>query len=176
MDSVEKRIFENEVLEIDSLPKYEEVELRSFAPNYLLKRNISTTIWVIIIAVGITISYNFAEEFQIFVPFVGAAFFLIIIWSYISNYQWYKKSGYAVRERDIIFKRGFLFEKTTVVPFNRVQHVSTNRGVMDKMLNLSTLNVFTAGGSGSDVTLPGLLPETASSLKETLAARMSGHV
>lgn len=176
MDSVENVQFKNEALDVNSLPNYEEVELKSFAHKYLLKRNFSTTIWLIIVAAGIGIAYNFAEEFRIFAPFVAIAFILIFIWSYISNVQWFRKSGYAVREHDIIFKRGFLFEKTTVVPFNRVQHVSTNRGVMDKMLNLSALNIFTAGGSGSDVSLPGLLPETANSLKEALAARMSGHV
>lgn len=176
MDSIEKGNFENNQLEIGSLPKYEEVELKAFAPKYLLKRNISTTVWLIIIFAGIAIAYNFAEEFRVFVPFLSAAFILFFLWAYISNYQWYKKSGYAVRERDVVFKRGFLFERTTVVPFNRVQHVSTNRSVLDKMLNLSTLNVFTAGGSGSDVALPGLVPETADSLKEALAARMSGHV
>lgn len=176
MDSIEKEIFKNEALEINSLPKYEEAELNSFAPKYLLKRNISTTIWFIVVAAGIFVAYNFAEAFRVFVPFIAGAFLLLFLWSYYSNYQWFRKSGYAVREHDMIFKRGFLFEKTTVVPFNRVQHVSTNRGVMDKMLNLSSLNIFTAGGSGSDVALPGLFPETANSLKEALAARMSGHV
>ncbi len=176
MDSIEQEVFKNEALEIYSLPKYEEAELNSFAPKYLLKRNILTTIWLIIVTAGIFIAYNFAEEYRILVPFAGGLFLLNFIWSYISNYQWFRKSGYAMREHDIIFKRGFLFEKTTVVPFNRVQHVSTNRGVMDKMLNLSALNIFTAGGSGSDVGLPGLFPETANSLKEALAARMSGHV
>lgn len=176
MDSVEKEFFKNEVLEIDSLPKYEEVELHSFAPKYLLKKNISTAIWIVIIAIALTIAYAVAEEFRIFVPYVMVGFILIFAWSFFANYQWFKKSGYSVRERDIIYKRGFLFEKATVVPFNRVQHVSTNRGVLDKMLELSTLNVFTAGGSGSDVALPGLTPATADSLKEALAARMSGHV
>ena len=176
MDSVEPKLFANDVLEINSLPKYEEVELHSFAPNYLLKKNISTTIWLIVISAGLGLAYTFAVEFRPFFSFVVAAFILIFIRSYISNYQWYKKSGYAVRERDLIFKRGFLYERTTVVPFNRVQHVSTNRGILDKILNLSTLNVFTAGGSGSDIALPGLLPEKADSLKEALAERMSDHV
>ena len=176
MDSIKGATFENEVLKINSLPRFEEVELISFAKAYLYKRNISTTISLFIVAVAIALAYNIAEEFRPYAPVVAGIFLLIFLWSYFGNFQWYKKSGYAVRERDIIFKRGFLFERTTVVPFNRVQHVSTNRGVLDKMLNLSALNVFTAGGSGSDVALPGLDPETANALKEALAARMAGHV
>lgn len=176
MDSIEPGAFENKVMNIESLPRYEEVELRPFSGAYLLKRNISTTIWLFIISAGIYFAYRYAEEFRLFAPYVIVAFILIFAWSYVANFLWFRKSGYAMRERDIIYKRGFLFEKTTVVPFNRVQHVSTNRGVLDKMLNLSSLNVFTAGGAGSDVALPGLNPETANSLKESLASRMSGHV
>lgn len=175
MDTINQQSFENDVIDISSLPKFEEVELHSFAGSYLVKRNISTTIWLLIVSAGIFLAYILAAEFRPFVPYVIAAFALIFIWTYISNFFWYKKSGYAMRERDIIYKRGFLFERTTIVPFNRVQHVSTNRGVLDKVLNLSSLNVFTAGGAGSDVALPGLRPETANNLKESLAARMSGH-
>ncbi|WP_424493728.1 PH domain-containing protein [Salinimicrobium sp. GXAS 041] len=176
MDSIEHKTFKNEVLAVDSIPKYEEVALISFAPAYLWKRNITTSIWLVFVAIAIVIAYWFGQEFRMFVPYAVPVFILVFTWSYVLNYQWFKKSGYALRERDIIYKRGFLFEKTTVIPFNRVQHVSTNRGVLDKMLDLSTLNVFTAGGSGSDVALPGLKPATADSLKEALAARMSGHV
>lgn len=176
MDSVEQGTFENKVINISSLPRYEEVELHFFSGSYLLKRNISTTIWLLIISAGIYLAYQVATEFRPFTPYFVAGFILIFAWSYLSNFFWFRKSGYAMRERDMIYKRGFLFEKTTVVPYNRVQHVSTNRGVLDKMLNLSSLSIFTAGGAGSDVELPGLDPETANSLKESLASRMSGHV
>lgn len=176
MDSIGETPFQNDVVDIGSLPRFEEVELHSFSKSYLLKRNISTIIWLVVISAGIFMANQIAEEFRPFVPYVIVVFTLIFVWSFLSNFLWFKKSGYALRERDIIYKRGFLFEKTTIVPFNRVQHVSTNRGVLDKLLNLSSLNVFTAGGSGSDVALPGLRPETANNLKESLAARMSGHV
>ena len=176
MDPIDGAAFENDILKIDSLPRFQEVELISFAKAYLYKRNISTTISLVIVAVAIGLAYYIAEEFRPYAPFMAGMFLLVFLWAYYSNFQWYRKSGYAVREKDIIFKRGFLFERTTVVPFNRVQHVSTNRGVLDKMLKLSALNVFTAGGSGSDVALPGLHPETADALKEALAAKMAGHV
>ena len=81
--------------------------------------------------------------------------------------------GYALREKDIVYKRGFIFNKTTIVPFNRVQHVSISRGVWDKILGISNLNIFTAGGSGSDITIPGLDPKMALQLKEALAVKIS---
>lgn len=177
MDTIGREEFENQPLDLSGLPRFEEVTYVPLEPKYLLKRNLSTSISVIIFS-GILVVGYFAvpPEYAIYFPWLFAFFFLMFIWRYIINYQLYKRSGYALRERDIIFKRGFLYEKITVVPFNRVQHVSTNRSVLDKALGLSTLNVFTAGGAGSDVAIPGLSPETAGSLKEALAERMSGHV
>lgn len=81
--------------------------------------------------------------------------------------------AYALREKDILYRRGFILNKITVVPFNRIQHVTINRDIWDKRLNLSTLNIFTAGGSGSDIRIPGLEPELAMDLKDSLAKKIA---
>lgn len=86
-----------------------------------------------------------------------------------------RRSGYALREQDIIYKRGFLFERITIVPFNRIQHVSVERSFLDKILNISSVKVFTAGGSGSDISIPGIYPDTATSVKEEISARIYNH-
>lgn len=176
MDTIKEEFFRNNQLDVASLPHYEEVELISLNPKYLVRLNITTSINMFLLLAGLFGAYLFIKDFKGYFVVAGVLSLLMLFWFYFSNYQLQKRSGYGVRERDIIFKRGFLYEKTTVVPFNRIQHVSTRRSLLDKMLGLSTLKVFTAGGSGSDVAIPGLLPETASNLKEALSERMSGHV
>lgn len=177
MASIKEGTFENDPVDITGLPKFEEVQLLSVSSMYLIKMNIATGIFMLICFAGLSIAYMvFSEFFQKYLPMFIIFLALYFIWSFISNYQHQKRMGYALRERDVIFKRGFLFEKITVVPFNRVQHVSSNRGVLDKLLGLSTVNIYTAGGSGSDITIPGLLSETADTLKEAFSVRMSGHV
>lgn len=174
MDSVNN--FANLQVDVSSLPKYEEVELQPLVPKYLLKLHINTTISLLFLMGGAVIAYSLLEDFRDYLLFLILLLFLIFGWSYFSNYQLMKRSGYALRQKDMIFTHGFLFQKSTVVPFNRIQHVSVERGVMDKLLNLATLKIFTAGGSGSDLSIPGLLPATAFSLKEELSYRMSNHV
>ena len=136
----------------------------------------STTIGLLFFMGGSLVAYYFLQDFRDYLLFLILFFFLIFGWSYFSNFQLMKRNGYALRQKDIIYRRGFLFEKTTVVPFNRIQHVSVEKSVIDKALKLATLKIFTAGGSGSDVSIPGLLPDTAFALKEELSARMSSHV
>lgn len=168
--------FSNLQVEVASLPRFEEVKLTSLAPNYLLKRHLSTTISLVFFMAILGGAYLFLQNYLTY--FFMAAVFLVLLfgWSYFTNYQLMKRNGYALRELDIIYKRGFLFEKTTVVPFNRVQHVSVERSLLDKLLKLSTLKVFTAGGSGSDVNISGLDPETATSLKEEISDRIARYV
>lgn len=168
--------FSNLQVDVNTLPKYEEVELLRLEPKYVLKLHFGTTAGLLFFMIGLWLAFTFIEEFREYWMLVMLLFFLIFGWSYFSNVQVMKRNGYALREKDIIFKHGFLFQKTTVVPFNRVQHVSVERSVTDKTLKLATLKVFTAGGSGSDVRIPGLLPDTAFALKEELSNRISGHV
>ncbi|MFD0975787.1 PH domain-containing protein [Salinimicrobium gaetbulicola] len=175
MDSIAEDKFSNLSIEVASLPRYEEAGLTSLAPNYLLKRNINTLISLLVFSAILAVVYFFLSDFPFYVFLGGGVFLVIIGWSFFTNFQLMKRNGYSLRELDIIYKRGFLFEKTTVVPFDRVQHVSVERSLLDKFLNLSTLKVFTAGGSGSDVNIPGLKPGIATSLKEEISERIARH-
>ena len=176
MDSLEQNSFSNLELDVRSLPHYEEAELHRLSRKYLYKLQLATALSFVIFMSGLSAAYYFLPDFRQYILIGMIIFFIIFGWSFFVNFQLVKRNGYALRERDIIFKRGFLFETTTVVPFNRVQHVSVERSAFDKILNLSTLKIFTAGGSGSDINVPGLLPETATSLKEEISERASRHV
>ncbi|HET8886225.1 MAG TPA: PH domain-containing protein [Salinimicrobium sp.] len=176
MASIESENFQNLQIDVARLPRAEEVEGEKLSPKYLHKLNISTTISFIVLVGFATTANYFIPWYEGYFLLTIAGLLLIFAFLFYNNSQLAKRNSYTIRERDIIYKRGFIFEKTTVVPFNRVQHVSTNRGVLDKMLNLSTLKIFTAGGSGSDVNIPGLSPDIATTIKEELSNRIASHV
>ena len=176
MDSVDEAEFSNLELNVANLPQAEKAELHRLSPKYLYKLQLSTGISFLVFMTGLSVAYYFLIDFRQYI-LIGIIFFFVIFgWSFFNNFQLVKRNGYALRERDVIYRHGFLFERITVVPFNRVQHVSVERSVLDKVLNLSTLKIFTAGGSGSDLNIPGLLPKTATSLKEEISERASRHV
>lgn len=175
MDPIAQGDFSNLELDVASLPKYEEVNLHSLSGKYLLKLYINTTISLLFFMGGLVVAYFFLQQYQLLFWLLFGFFVLLFGWSYFVNFQLHKRNGYSLRERDVIYRRGFMFEKVTVVPFNRIQHVSVERNFLDKILNLSTLKIFTAGGSGSDVNIPGLQPQTATALKEELSTRIAAH-
>ena len=68
--------------------------------------------------------------------------------------------------------RGWLFHTDTVVPLVRVQHLDVVRGPLDKMFGTASLVVHTAGTLNSTVLLPGLSPERAAELRDTIRAHV----
>ncbi|MBZ9631542.1 PH domain-containing protein [Salegentibacter sp. LM13S] len=171
MDPIAKG-FSNEQIDLASLPKYESVAFSSVSPNYLIKMNIQTGIFMLVLLIGLGVFWFFQLN-HLQSGIIFAVLLIAFVFRFWNNYKLLQILGYAIRERDVIYKRGYIFSKATVIPYNRVQHASISRGVWDKVLGISSLNIFTAGGSGSDITIPGLEPEMAVRLKEAIAVKIS---
>ncbi len=80
----------------------------------------------------------------------------------------YRRLGYAIDERLLRVVRGWLFHTDTIVPFVRVQHIDVLRGPVDKLFGTASLIVHTAGTHNSIIVLPGLAPERAAAMRETI--------
>ncbi|MFC4541692.1 PH domain-containing protein [Halosolutus amylolyticus] len=86
--------------------------------------------------------------------------------------------GYAIRRHQVwrfelqsdalYLERGVVTFVETAVPFVRVQHVDTQFGPIERALGLSSVVVYTAGSRNADVTIPGLRPDRARDLQDTL--------
>jgi membrane protein YdbS with pleckstrin-like domain len=80
----------------------------------------------------------------------------------------YANWGFEVRDDHLYIQHGVLKKVYSMVPYVRIQHVDTQRTVIDRFLGLSRVVVYTAGSRGSDVRVPGLAPEEASEIQEKL--------
>lgn len=85
----------------------------------------------------------------------------------------FRRMGYALRQRDIVFRRGILMHIQTVIPFNRVQHCEIRQGPIEKYMDLATIKIYTAGGQSSDLSIQGIRLERASRLKEYIINQVS---
>ncbi|MFP8954976.1 PH domain-containing protein [Natrialbaceae archaeon A-arb3/5] len=68
----------------------------------------------------------------------------------------------------LYLERGVITFVETAVPFVRVQHVDTQFGPIERALGLSSVVVYTAGSRNADVRIPGLPPNRARELQDTL--------
>jgi membrane protein YdbS with pleckstrin-like domain len=77
--------------------------------------------------------------------------------------------GFALRDDDLLFRRGLLFQRFVAIPYGRMQLVDINRGPLARALGLSELKFVTAAAA-SGVTIPGLPELDAEELRDTLVA------
>lgn len=77
--------------------------------------------------------------------------------------------GYRLREDDLLFKRGIMFQRQVAVPYGRMQLVDITRGPVARALGLADLKFVTAAAATA-VTVPGLPMEEADRLRDELVA------
>lgn len=85
----------------------------------------------------------------------------------------YRRWRYEVRERDLFLSKGFLFFRTTLIPFDRIQYVENHQGPVDRIFGLTQLAVYTAGGRAGRI--PGLGIPEAERVREELS-RVAGTI
>lgn len=103
------------------------------------------------------------------------------IWARLSYYFW----RYQLTEDCYKAERGVIFKRYISIPYERIQNIDIYRGILDRILGLSDLQIQTAGyasvgyyktkGFGSEGRLPGLDKQTAEKLRDELIKRAKGN-
>jgi membrane protein YdbS with pleckstrin-like domain len=75
--------------------------------------------------------------------------------------------GYTLRDDDLLFRRGLMFQRFVAVPYGRMQLVDINRGPLARALGLSELRFVTAAAA-TGVVIPGLGEADAEELRDRL--------
>lgn len=80
----------------------------------------------------------------------------------------YRNWGWSITDRWIEAKHGVLARHRVVIPRNRIQTVTTNSGPVDRMLDLETITVHTAGAGAPNLTIPHLTTATVARIRSSL--------
>ncbi len=77
--------------------------------------------------------------------------------------------GYMLRDDDVVFRRGILWQRFIAVPYGRLQLVDILQGPIDRAFGIAKLKMITAAAT-TNVTIDGLTFEAAEALRDTLIA------
>jgi membrane protein YdbS with pleckstrin-like domain len=160
--------FENNQLLTDQIPRIDQVVYEPIEKNYLWMSLVQNAIFLMVLfGVGMIFLVTvFLDSFFLnLIKFMGAWLIFAIVLITLSWMGFYRK-GFALRERDVTYKTGLIFKSITTIPFNRVQHCELKKGPMEEMFSISRLRIYTAGGMASDLSIPGLDPVKAESMKQ----------
>ena len=167
--------FSNQNIAPEELPTLETVAFYPLEPAFLKIERISavTTLTVMLIAGGsvFLIFDNLKESLIIWAA--SAVFLSFAAVLIFSTEMSFKFSGYALREKDIIYRSGWIVRKERIVMLNRIQHVSVQSGPLERAFGLSSVSLYTAGASNADFTIRGIKTETAGQIKEWVSKRLN---
>lgn len=164
--------FTNNTIDTTQLPRFEEVRFTKLHPDYWKVILINTAITFIILGTGIGFLFYFNEELTGARWYIIGAFAGLLMLTIFLSRVSFKKRGFAFREHDVLFRSGIIATKTTVIPYNRVQHVALHEGFVSRYFRLAKVEVFTAGGSSSDIEIPGIEKEQAENIKQLLMGKI----
>jgi hypothetical protein len=169
--------FTNSVLLPENLPELMPEDFNRLNNSYLKIIFIRITIFALLLAGGL-ISFLIISDEKIpdlILAAIISGIVVLIVYSIIISLLGFPKKGYLLREKDISYKTGLIFYKQISVTFNRIQHVEVSQGILGKLFGLSSVKIFTAGGSASDLSIPGLLSADALKLKAFISEKISQH-
>ena len=125
----------------------------------------SILFWVAVLIAGIVVAVlvDGAAPWSWAVPLgVGAGFVIVV-----PELRW-RRWRWDLTDEGIDIQHGAISITRTLIPWVRVQHVETQRGIFEQAFGLSTVIVHNAAGSH---TIPLLAQADAEELRERIAAR-----
>ncbi len=167
-------MFENPTISIEELPAVDKIDFSPLEKEYHQYQYFNWIITSILYLLGITIFLLFTGLVTKGTVALSAygVISVFIISRGVVVYKGFPFKGYAIREHDVSYNSGWLWKNLISVPFNRIQHVSMGQSFIEKGFNLAHIKVFTAGGSSSDLSIPGLRPDDANRLKEFITDKI----
>ncbi|MFB1063930.1 PH domain-containing protein [Natrinema sp. H-ect4] len=110
------------------------------------------------------------DQWQFSVPLAAIAGVVAIglVLGTVYALRLYQLWRFELQDDALYLERGVVTFVETAVPFVRVQHVDTQFGPVERVLGLSSVVVYTAGSRNADVRIPGLTPDRARRLQDTL--------
>lgn len=164
--------FTNETIDTKQLPRFEEVNYTLLHPNYWKVTLLNYSIFFLVLGIALVFGLLYKDDMK---PNQTTFIILYIVALIVSLFflrLGFKKKGFAFRNHDVLYRRGVIATNTMVIPYNRVQHVALHEGFISRIFGLAKIEIFTAGGSSSDIEIPGIAKEEAENIKQLLMGKI----
>jgi membrane protein YdbS with pleckstrin-like domain len=140
-------------------------EWRRVSPRYVVVDVVGTLVFAIV-ACAVT-SIPALVTGNAFLWAIPASLAVIFVITLALTPRRVRSIGYQLRDDDLLFRRGLMFQRFVAVPYGRMQLVDINRGPLDRAVGLSELKLVTAAAA-TGVVIPGLVASDAEELRDRL--------
>jgi hypothetical protein len=171
-------MFENTEISLEHLPDADAVEWQALDERFVRRLQVSGLLRAAVLAIGVCLLQIVNAQTGGPLPagvawsIPALALLVGLFWPPVSV----ARKGYAVRDKDIVYRSGVFRRTVTAIPFNRVQHVETGSTPLDRRYQLATLQLYTAGSAGGDLKINGLPAAVAERLRVFVLGRAGAAV
>lgn len=135
------------------------------SPRYVVSQIVQNVIFIAIVAVVAAVLALALHQTWAWIP--AGVIVLITLITLIILPRQAKAIGYMLRDDDIVFRKGILWQRMIAVPYGRMQLVDITQGPLDRAFGVTQLKMVTAAAT-TGVQIPGLTPAAAEALRDTL--------
>lgn len=167
-------LFQNNI--VPTFPDITKIDFIKINKKYLKVILLNISLYLLLLLIGLILwdFYFLSEQIPNLKIYLYLCLIVVFLFLYTVFIIGFSKRKYAVREKDISYKSGILFKKTTTVPYNRVQHIEIDQGPFSRIFKLAAISVYTAGDSSDDLKISGILKEDAIQIKEFISNKIDG--
>jgi len=144
-----------------------EVQWRRVSPKYVIVDVVTGFIFGVVVVIGSSIPAWLTQITWLWAIPGSLAIVFIIALAFTPRRV--RAVGYQLRDDDLVFRKGLMYQRVVAVPYGRMQLVDINRGPLDRMVGLSELKFVTAAAA-TGVVIPGLPEAEAEELRDKLVA------
>lgn len=143
------------------------VDWRRVSPKYVYVDVVSTVVLTVALVIAASLPAYFSAVPALWILPGIVLVIMVLVIAFVPRRV--RSIGYQLRDDDLLFRRGLLFQRFVSVPYGRMQLIDITRGPVSRALGLSDLHFVTAAASSS-VSIPGLLIGDAEELRDRLVA------
>ena len=137
------------------------------SPKYLTVQLISSGLLLALTIAAALVVWLVWHQTWVLIP--AGVVVVIIGWGLIILPRQARSIGYQLRDDDLVFRRGILWQRMVAVPYGRMQLVDITHGPLDRGFGIAQLKLVTAAAA-TGVVIPGLSQQAAETLRDTLIA------
>jgi len=166
--------FTNLSLAWDDLPQ---AKLASFQPIQAAYLKVLHIIWAIsfsLLLIALILLFIFVEQLQHlhWIAIISIGYLFTLFATVLIGTGSFKRKSFAIREKDILYKTGWVFRHLNMVPFNRIQHCVVNSGPIERKFGLASLGIYTAASEVHDIVIKGLSLQQAEQLNSFILGQI----
>ena len=135
------------------------------SPRYVVSQIVQNLLFLVFVAAVAVVLAMVLHQTWAWIP-AGAIAVVVLITLVILPRQ-ARAIGYMLRDDDIVFRKGILWQRMIAVPYGRMQLVDITQGPLDRAFGVTQLKMVTAAAT-TGVQIPGLTQAAAEALRDTL--------